>query len=145
VKLRTGDPWMPSPEYSKTLAGLTVNLLTAHIERALQFQRDVLGCDIVYSDPDFIVVSGYGAGWTFHADHTYSNHPFGAHTVASAVRGRGVELRVHGCDPDRAEAAAHTLGFVVLSPPTDKGHGLREAHLVDADGYTWVPDRLVQR
>ena len=32
------------------------------------------------------------------------------------------------------------LGFKVLVGTTDKPHGLREAYLVDADGYVWVPD-----
>jgi len=47
---------------------------------------------------------------------------------------------LHGCDPDEAEAAARRLGFKVLVETTDKPHGLREAYLVDADGYVWVPD-----
>ena len=32
------------------------------------------------------------------------------------------------------------LGFKVLVGTTDKPHGLREAYLVDDDGYVWVPD-----
>ena len=55
-------------------------------------------------------------------------------------RGAGSELRLHGRDPDQAEAAARRLGFKVLVSATDKPHGLREAYLVDADGYVWVPD-----
>ncbi len=27
MKLRTGDPWMPAPQYSRSLSGLTLNLL----------------------------------------------------------------------------------------------------------------------
>src|SRR3990172_2216459 len=49
-------------------------------------------------------------------------------------------LRPHGRDPDEAEAAARRLGFPVLAGATDKPHGLREAFLLDADGYLWVPD-----
>ena len=43
-----------------------------------------------------------------------------------------------------AEAAALRLGFKVLVATTDKPHGLREAYLVDADGYVWVPDAHVK-
>ena len=32
------------------------------------------------------------------------------------------------------------LGCKVLAGATDKRYGLREAHLIDADGYVWVPD-----
>ena len=53
MKLRTSKPWMPAPEYGRSLSGLTVNLLVRDIETALAFQRQVLGAEIVYSDPDF--------------------------------------------------------------------------------------------
>ena len=46
----------------------------------------------------------------------------------------------YGVDPDRAEAAARRLGFTVLAPAADKPHGLREAFILDLDGYLWVPD-----
>ena len=76
-----------------------------------------------------------------HADHTYDKHPVLADTRSSSRRGAGVELRLHGCDPDIAAAKAFELGFAVLDGPRDQSdHGLREAHIVDADGYVWVPD-----
>jgi len=83
---------------------------------------------------------GHGAQWMFHADHTYDRHPLLPMVAGVARRGAGVELRLHGCDPDRAEAAAKRLGFEVLASAADKPHGLREAYLADADGYIWVPD-----
>ena len=43
-------------------------------------------------------------------------------------------------DPDAAEARARAQGHIVLESATDKPHGLREAYLVDPDGYCWVPD-----
>ena len=55
-------------------------------------------------------------------------------------RGVGIELRLHGCDPDAAERRARELGYTVFAGSTDKPHGLREAYLLDADGYLWVPD-----
>ncbi len=140
MKLRTGDPWMPSRDYGRSLQGLTVNLLVREIERALRFQTEVLGARRIYSDPDFAVLEGYGAGWMLHADHTYDHHPLGGRLPADGPRGTGLELRLHGCDPDRAEAAARRLGFEVLVPAVDKPHGLRETYLLDGDGYVWVPD-----
>ena len=140
MKLRVGEPWMPAKDYGRSLRGLTVNLLVADIEAALAFQREVLGATVVYSDPDFAVCSAHGAEWMLHADHTYENHPMGSTVGAASPRGGGLEIRLHGCDPDAAEAAARRLGFEVLSPATDKGHGLREAYIRDPDGYVWVPD-----
>ena len=74
------------------------------------------------------------------ADHTYEEHPMGRTVENQKLRGAGAELRLHGCDPDEAERAARDMGVEVISPATDKGHGLREAYLRDADGYIWVPD-----
>ena len=64
----------------------------------------------------------------------------GSRVLPIQVRGVGIEIRIHGCNPDEAEAAARRLGFEVLSPSMNKGHGLREVHICDSDGYVWVPD-----
>jgi catechol 2,3-dioxygenase-like lactoylglutathione lyase family enzyme len=140
MKLRTGQPWMPAPDYSRSLSALTINLLVRDIEKALVFQREVLGATVVYSDPDFAVLRGHSGEWMLHADHTYQGHPMEGFLAEVGQRGAGVELRLHGRDPDEAEAAARRLGLTVLAPAADKPHGLREVFLLDADGYTWVPD-----
>jgi len=140
MKLRDGDPWMPADEYGRSLRGLTINLLVADIARSVAFQTEVLGAKVIYSDPDFAVLQGFGAEWMLHADHTYADHPLGGSLSFEISRGVGVELRLHGCDPDAAEARARERGDVVLAGAIDKPHGLREAFLVDPDGYLWVPD-----
>jgi catechol 2,3-dioxygenase-like lactoylglutathione lyase family enzyme len=140
MKKRTGDPWMSGAEYGRSLVALTVNLLVKDVAATLAFQREVLGASVVYADADFAVVAGHGAQWMFHADHTYDRHPLHAVVAGVARRGAGVELRLHGCDPDRAEAAARRLGFEVVAGAANKPHGVREAFLADADGYVWVPD-----
>lgn len=140
MKLRQGEPWMTAREYGQSLTGLSLNLLVKDVESALKFQQEVLGAEVIYSDPDFAVLSGYGSEWMLHADHTYDQHPMGRTIAGGELRGSGAELRLHGCDPDAAEKAAKELGLEVISPATDKGHGLREAYIKDVDGYVWVPD-----
>jgi uncharacterized glyoxalase superfamily protein PhnB len=140
MKLRTGEPWMPARDYALTLKGLTVNLIVRNIPRALRFQQEVLKATVVYSDIDFAVIQGYGGEWMLHANHTYQGHAMDRALSASPARGTGIELRLHGCDPDAAAAAALEHGFNVLAKAEDKPYELREAHLVDADGYIWVPD-----
>jgi catechol 2,3-dioxygenase-like lactoylglutathione lyase family enzyme len=145
MKLRTGNPWMPATQYAHSLSGLTLNLLVRDVARALPFYREVLGAQIVYSDPDFAVVRHGDVEWMLHADHTYLDHPLHQVLSNNVPRGTGAEIRLHGCQPDQAEAAARRLGFTVLANAQDKPHGLREAFIIDADGYLWVPDMPVER
>ena len=140
MKLRTGEPWIPAPDYGRALRGLTLNLLARDIASSLPFHRDVLGAEVVYSDPDFAVLRHGKAEWMLHADHTYQEHPLYQSLSSGPARGVGAELRLHGRDPDAAEAAARRLGYTVLAGATNKPHGLREAYLIDSDGYLWVPD-----
>jgi catechol 2,3-dioxygenase-like lactoylglutathione lyase family enzyme len=131
---------MPAGEYARSLSGLTVNLLVREIEPALVFQEQVLGATLIYRDPDFAVLRGFGGEWMLHADHTYEGHSLQHELAMAEKRGQGLELRLHGCDPDQAVARARELNFDVLAVATDKPHGLREAYIRDPDGYVWVPD-----
>lgn len=140
MKLRTGDPFMPADKYGRSLSGLTVNLLVRSIDEAVSFERDVLGAEVVYADPDFAVMRDYGGEWMLHADHAYDDHPMLGRIEGNVLRGGGIELRLHGCDPDAAAQKAKQLGYAILKEPIEKGHGLREAHIVDGDGYVWVAD-----
>lgn len=140
MKLRQAEPWMPAAEYGQSLRGLGVNLLVRDVARAVKFQRAVLGAEVVYSDPDFAVLRACGGEWMLHADHTYRDHPMHGIATAAEGRGAGLELRLHGRDPDAAARAARAAGYTVLADAADKPHGLREAHIIDDDGYVWVPD-----
>ncbi len=140
MKLRTGEPWMSAPQYGHSLEGLTLNLLVQDIPKALDFQTRVLTVEVVYSDADIAVLRGFGTEWMLHADHTYHENPLYDCVSGSDSRGGGVEIRLHGCDPDQAEQRARNCGYTVLAPTQDKPHGLRECYLIDCDGYVWVPD-----
>jgi len=142
MKKSTSKPFMTAPDYGQSLTGFTVNLLSDDLARALVFQREVLRAEVLHADEDLLILRGYGSNWMVHADHTYDKHPLLTDTREQARRGAGVELRLHGCTPDDAAERALEYGFKVLDGPRDQpDHGLREAHLVDADGYVWVPDR----
>ena len=131
---------MSPPDYGRSLRGLGINLLVRDVDRAVTFARDVLGLTIVYSDADLAVLRHGEHEWMVHADHTYDAHALLPRARVAALRGGGIELRVHDVDPDAAVAAALAGGFEVLEPAADKPHGLREAYILDADGYVWVPD-----
>ncbi len=141
MKKRTGDPTLAADDVGRSLTGAGFNLLVADMERALEFHRDVLDVDVVYADADFALVGQGDARWMLHADHTYDDHPMAGLVRGLEGRGAGVELRLYGVDPDAAESRARGAGFTVLSGTADKPHGLRECHLVDDEGYVWVPSR----
>ena len=141
MKKSAKTPFMAAPDYGRSLHDFTVNLLSQNLSRALVFQRDVLKADIQHEDEDLLIVQGYGSNWMVHADHTYDKHPLLEDTTSSMRRGAGIELRLHGCDPDITVKRALEHGFKVLDGPRDQpDHGLREAHIIDDDGFVWVPD-----
>lgn len=141
-KSRT-QPWMPAPDYGKSLRGFGVNLLVSAIASAVEFQTEVLGAEVIHADEDFAVLRAAGASWMLHADHTYSDHPLRGSLRPDLARGLGVELRLYGLDPDACEARARARGDMVLAGAMDKPHGLREAYIVDPDGYLWVPGQAL--
>ena len=138
-----GEPWTSASQYAHSLRGLTVNLIVRNMARTLEFQEHVLAAKTVYEDSDFAVFEGYGAQWIAHADHTYDHNPLKTLLTLNQSRGALVELRLHGCDPDRAEQQAKQRGYEVVQVATDKPHGLRETYLRDAEGHLWVPDRPI--
>jgi catechol 2,3-dioxygenase-like lactoylglutathione lyase family enzyme len=140
MKKHEGEPWMPADEYGRSLKGLGVSLVVRNMARSLVFQKEVLGVEVVYSDADFAALRGFGSEWMLHTDHTYEGNPLYGSLLADVVRGIGIELRLHGCDPDETCIRARTHEFMVLDDATDKPHGLREAYIIDDDGYVWVPD-----
>ena len=145
MKKSNKTPFQAAPDYGESLTGFTVNLLSTDLARALVMQRDVLEAEILHHDEDLLIVRGFGSNWMIHADHTYDKHPLLTDTQNAQRRGAGVELRLHACDPDAVAARAKQHGFKLLDGPRDQpDHGLREAHIIDDDGYVWVPDQALE-
>lgn len=135
--------FMPAEEYGRSLKGLGINLLVRDVARSAQFARDVLGAAVVFADKDFAVIryanGPTSAEWMLHSDGTYHSNPVLNLLGDSAIRGAGAELRLYHCDPDAAVERAKAHGHHVLAEAADKPHGLREAYILDPDGYCWVP------
>lgn len=141
---RAGTPWMPADDYGRGLTGLGINLLVRDMALSVEFAKTVLGAEAVYADADFAVLRHGDAEWMLHADHTYEDNPLHGFVAGLEGRGAGAELRLHGRDPDEAEAAARAAGYTVLAGAADKPHGLREAYILDPDSYCWVPDAALK-
>ncbi|MEP9397555.1 hypothetical protein ABLE86_09325 [Mesorhizobium sp. KR2-14] len=140
MKKRTKEPWMAADEFGRSLPmGVGINLLVDEIEPMAMFCRDVLGATLIYSDEDFAAVQLLGSVFMLHADHSYRANPMAGVLAGLETRGAGLEIRLYGADPDRAEALARQHDHIVLSGAVDKPHGLRECHLVGPCGYIFVP------
>lgn len=138
TKKRTGDPWMPSDVYGRTLAGLSVNLIVREIARSLPFYRDVLAFTVEYSDVDFAALRHDAMRIQLHADHTYDSMPWHPELTAGVRRGLGAEIRILGTDPDEVERRARAAGVTVLVPAGDRRFGWRDVIVADPDGYTFA-------
>lgn len=122
-------------------AGPALRLHVRELHRALAFQREVLGAEIVSSDDHSAVLRCAGARWTLVADAGSELSVLRELAGWVVRRGAGIEIGVDGLDPDQAEARARAGGHAVLSAARDAADGAREAHLVDSDGYVWVARR----
>ncbi|MFT5930643.1 MAG: putative glyoxalase superfamily protein PhnB [Oceanospirillaceae bacterium] len=125
--------------YGRALTGIGFNLLVDDMSRTLSFLTQVLTLEPVYADTDFAIIRHDGMEFMLHSDASYHSNPLLGLLEQGAMRGSGVELRLYGIDPDTAVSQAKHLGHYILQEATDKPHGLREAYILDANGYIWVP------
>ncbi|EDM73310.1 hypothetical protein RAZWK3B_03780 [Roseobacter sp. AzwK-3b] len=131
-----------TPEaFGASLRGFGFNILVRDVPRSARFLSEVFGLSIHRLSPDFAIVAQGGNVMQLHADGTYHSNPLTGLLPENPPRGAGIEIRLYDCDPDTAADRAEKAGGTVLQPPSDKPHGLREAYILCADGYAWVPSR----
>ena len=130
-------------DFGRSLSGIGLNLLVRDVLAECDFLERVFGMGIHRKSADFAIVT-YGAQvFQLHRDGTYGQHPLLGLLPENPPRGAGLEVRLYDTDPDAAAARADAAGATILQPPTDKPHGLREAYILCANGYAWVPSRPV--
>lgn len=128
--------------FGQSLRGLGLNLLVKDVARSTHFLRDVLGMEVFQASGDFAILRSGTALLQIHADHTYHSNPLAGVLPEAGARGAGAELRLYEVDPEEAlERARAHAGVIVLQEAMNKPHGLREAYILDPDGYCWVPSR----
>jgi len=133
-----------SPEaFGRSLRGIGLNLLVRDVMEEVAFLETVFGLTCHRISADFAIVAYGDQVFQLHADHTYHSNPLLGLLPESPPRGAGIEIRLFDSDPDQAATRAETFGATVLQPPTDKPHGLREAYILCANGYAWVPSRRI--
>ena len=131
-----------TPEaFGASVRGFGLNNLFRDVPRSARFLSQVFGLSVHRLSPDFAIVAQGGNVMQLHADGTYHANPLLGLLPENPPRGAGIEIRLYDCDPDMAADRAEAAGGTVLQSPADKPHGLREAYILCADGYAWVPSR----
>jgi catechol 2,3-dioxygenase-like lactoylglutathione lyase family enzyme len=129
-------------DLGRSLKGVGLNLLVRDVGQSVAFLRAVFGMKAFQPTADFAIIQTGNTILQLHADHTYHANPLPSLLPENGARGGGVEIRLYGSDPDAAVLAADAVAEAsILQPVTNKPHGLREAYILDADGYCWVPSR----
>ncbi|TDK44531.1 VOC family protein [Antarcticimicrobium luteum] len=130
-------------EFGRSLRGIGLNLLVRDVRAECAFLETVFGMTPHRVSADFAIVAYGDQIFQLHADHTYHSNPLPGLLPETPPRGAGVEIRLYDSDPEDAAARAETAGGTLLQPPSDKPHGLREAYILCANGYAWVPSRPI--
>lgn len=127
--------------FGRSLRGIGLNLLVSDVKERCGFLTDVFGMSAHQVTADFAIVTYGNEVFQLHSDGTYHSNPLLGLLPENPPRGAGIELRLYDSDPDRSVRNAEAYGATILQTPTDKPHGLREAYILDEDGYAWVPSR----
>ena len=127
--------------FGKSLRGIGLNLLVRDVPGETAFLETVFGMKSHQVTADFAITTYGDQVFQLHADDTYHSNPLLNLLPENPPRGAGLEIRLYDSDPDAAVQRATEAGYTVLQTATDKPHGLREAYILDPDGYAWVPSR----
>jgi len=123
------------------LRGIGLNLLVRDVMAQCAFLETVFEMKTHRVTADFAIVTYGTQVFQLHADGTYHSNPLLGLLPENPPRGAGIEIRLYDTDPEKAAERAEAAGAVILQPPTNKPHGLREAYILCENGYAWVPSR----
>lgn len=126
-------------DFGRSLTGLGLNLLCRDVRGMAAFLEGVFGLRVHRLSDDFALVRHGVVLIQLHSDGTFARHPLHDLLPESPPRGAGVQLYLFGIDPDTAVLRAEDHGGMVIEPPANKPHGLREATILSPEGYAFSP------
>lgn len=128
-------------DFGRSLTGIGLNFLVRDVLAEAAFLTEVFGMSSHQVTQDFAIMR-YGAQvFQLHSDGTFHSHPLPSLLPEAGPRGGGIALYLFETDPDEATAKAEAVGGQILQAPENKPHGLREAVILDENGYAWTPSR----
>ncbi|WP_343080382.1 VOC family protein [Ostreiculturibacter nitratireducens] len=130
---------VPAPELGRALKGIGLNLLSRDVPGLAAFLEQVFGMKAHRVGRDFAIVAHGDALMQIHSDAAYGSHPLLSLLPETPPRAAGVQVYLFGVDPDEAAARAEAAGGMVLEPPADKPHGLRECTILAPEGQAFSP------
>ncbi len=128
--------------FGASLRGIGLNLLVRDVRAECAFLEAVFEMRTHQVTDDFAIVTYGSQVFQLHSDGTYHSNPLLGLLPEASARGGGIEIRLYDSDPEEAVGRAEAAGGMILQPPTDKPHGLREAYILCENGYAWVPSRI---
>lgn len=131
-------------DFGASLRGIGLNILVRDVEATAAALATVFGMGAHRLSEDFAIMTYGDQLFQLHSDATYVQNPLLTVLPENPPRGGGIEIRLYDSDPDVATQRAEAVGLTILQAPRDKPHGLREAYILDRDGYVWVPSRPSQ-
>jgi len=131
-------------DFGKSLRGIGLNILVRDVRRTVAFLETVFEVGVHRLSDDFAIIT-YGEDvFQVHSDGTYHANPLLSLLPENPPRGAGVEIHFYDTDPDAACARAEAQGAMILQPPTDKPHGVRECYILSEDGYACIASRPLE-
>ncbi|MEZ5911240.1 MAG: glyoxalase [Paracoccaceae bacterium] len=129
-------------DFGRSLTGIGLNLVVRDVRTTAAFLTAVFGMRAHRVSADFAIMTHGREVFQLHSDGAYANHPLLGLLPEAGARGAGLEIQLYETDPDEAvERARAVEDAMILQEPANKPHGLREAYILSADGYAWVPSR----
>jgi predicted enzyme related to lactoylglutathione lyase len=126
-------------DFGRSLMGIGVNLLSPDVRALAGFLHEVFGLRVHRLSDSFAIVTHHDMVLQLHADGAFGAHPLLGLVPEMPPRGAGAQFYLFWIDPDAAAARAEARGDVVIEPPKDKPHGLRECTVLSPEGYAFSP------
>jgi len=131
-------------DFGKSLRGIGLNFLVRDVRKTAAFLSAVFEVGVHRLSDDFAIITYREDVFQIHSDGTYHSNPLLSLVPENPPRGAGVEIHFYDTDPDVAYERATAQDAVILHPPTDKPHGLRECYILSEDGYAFVASRPLE-